>query len=174
MLLKKSLEEITMRPLSHVAVIQSPENPTGEALFVFVKVPEGRLKDAIVLFHMGLEGYPEAIPQVSVLSELDVDVELERLKKAYVPTKSLREVLIELREGLKEWEGEQSAEVVQKTALIFQNKFSDVFIPTAETEELYETVERQQLDSSQSYLTASQLWLSMSLDASQMSLSQTK
>ncbi len=175
-LLLLTLEELTSRPIAHVAVllpdvIDDKAAPTS--WFCFVRCTAGALNGAVLVFDIGMALFPHQSPVFTCLTPLEglsdtVNDGIKRLTAAYTATTPLRSMLVELKHLLTHIpsEGEAAATgaaVAKRSRSEFEAQFADVFLPSDELEALVGTIEqRSVLQDSQSFLTASQLFMSQS------------
>jgi hypothetical protein len=170
------LEEVRVTPLAHVAVLL-PEDVQLDAhgqhvWFCFVRATSGALSGAVLLFRICLDQYPNRAPSFTAVTPLgpfaaEIDESLRLLLGSYTATTPMSSLLVGLRRAVTDIESDarDGASLARASREMFEKSFGDVFLPSEELAALAGTIERRPaslLRDSQSFLTASQLFLSQS------------
>ena len=167
-LVQEELDKVTRHPVARVAVLYNPGGETTALdAFAFVRA-RGALAETILIFHLDLNAYPDRVG-LALLSDAGplrgaVDEALADMRDKYSAAMELRQVILQLRaavDGL-ETTPDIASDIRAKADVVFERDFADVFIPSEELEKLMETVPERQQNLRESWLTASQLWLSAS------------
>ena len=167
-LVQQELDKVTRHPVARVAVLCSPGGETT-ALDAFALVrADGALAEAVIIFHADLRAYPDRV-DLAVLSDVGplreaVEEALAKMRQNYSAAMELREVILQLRAAVDGLNAtlDIAKEIRAKANVVFERDFADVWIPDEDLEKLMETVPERQRNLRESYLTASQLWLSAS------------